>query len=694
MNVEAAAAYVTGNSPLGIAVPVVPVDASSKRALVKWGGGSAPGTVDEVTAAWSRHPDAAVAVVLGNTRIVVLDVEGPGHGHELDAVLDSLHAAFGPLPSTLVASTSGGGCHFYFSVPDSVPIDRLGQHLVTTDGEVVLGVDVKRGSIANAGGYVLVPMDLDGHAIHGRAWTDLAPIAPMPMTLLSAASKRSPAQRTDGASIPQGHRHSRLLSLGGAMRRWSASPDAIEQALLATNTANCNPPLPTREVITLARDVGARYLPAPLDGPTEWPSPMREAAFHGIAGDFVRAVSPYSEADEAALLLSFISAFGSVVGPGPRDMIGEDAHGPRIWPVFVGDTAAARKGTSFSVVQKLFCEVDETWRHCIAANVGSGEVVIHQIRDARTEPSAVGSWTVVDAGVDDKRLFIAESEFASVLRVAARDGSVLSPIIRSAWDGGVLRHVVKHQPAIATDAHVVVLGHITPEEIRKELSAVERANGFANRFMFAMVRRSKMLPRAGAFPHGLLDSFVPRLRTFVDAARQRGLVEPTETFWAVYEPAYGRLSNPPRGMAGSILARGAPYVRRLALTYALLDGESRIFARHAEAALAVWDYCSESAQYLFQQRMGQEDADRVLAAIERSPDGLPRTAVRDLFAKHRRRADLDALRDQLAGAGRITVTSEATAGRSAEVWRLAGAGASASVASVANTNASHKQRNR
>ena len=45
----------------------------------------------------------------------------------------------------------------------------------------------------------------------------------------------------------------------------------------------------------------------------------------------------------------------------------------------------------------------------------------------------------VDAGVLDKRLLVVESEFAQALQAAGRDGSILSPILRDAWDGKTLR---------------------------------------------------------------------------------------------------------------------------------------------------------------------------------------------------------------------------------------------------------------
>jgi hypothetical protein len=97
----------------------------------------------------------------------------------------------------------------------------------------------------------------------------------------------------------------------------------------------------------------------------------------------------------------------------------------------------------------------------------------------------------------DKRLLVLEPEFAQVLRQGMRAGNTLSATIRCAWDNGNLQTLTKNDPVKATGAHVCVVGHITADELRAELTATDSANGFANRFIFMCVQRSKTLPFGG-----------------------------------------------------------------------------------------------------------------------------------------------------------------------------------------------------
>jgi hypothetical protein len=84
-----------------------------------------------------------------------------------------------------------------------------------------------------------------------------------------------------------------------------------------------------------------------------------------------------------------------------------------------------------------------------------------------------------------------------VLKVMTREGNTLSPVIRNAWDSGDLRSMTKNSEAQATGAHISINGHITKDDLRRLLTATESANGFAKRFLFAAVRRSKVLPEGG-----------------------------------------------------------------------------------------------------------------------------------------------------------------------------------------------------
>jgi hypothetical protein len=230
---------------------------------------------------------------------------------------------------------------------------------------------------------------------------------------------------------------------------------------------------------------------------------MNQAAYFGLAGDVVNAMAPHTESDSVALLLQTLTYFGNVIGRSAYYQVEADRHHGNIFVTLVGDTAKARKGTSGSRIRALFEEVSwitkDLWiNDRVKGGLSSGEGLIYAVRDAVQEwNKSAQAQETVDPGAADKRLLIDEREFASALAVMDRQGSTLSPIIRHAWDGIPLGTLTRNSPLKATGAHISIVGHITEEELRGRLTRTDAASGFGNRFLFACVRRSKLLPFGG-----------------------------------------------------------------------------------------------------------------------------------------------------------------------------------------------------
>ena len=217
---------------------------------------------------------------------------------------------------------------------------------------------------------------------------------------------------------------------------------------------------------------------------TTWPRPLGDAALHGPAGEFVQRVEPHTEADPAALLVQLLVAFGAAAGR--HSYIGVEAsrHYPNEFCVLVGATGKGRKGSSWDHVAAVVGETDASFaERRVVSGLSSGEGLIAEVRDAVDEHDT--------AAPEDKRLLVVEPEFAQVMKVLAREGNTLSPVVRNAWDGKRLQTLVRNSPLRASGAHVAIVAHITKDELLRYLNATELANGFFNRFLLVAVRRSQ-----------------------------------------------------------------------------------------------------------------------------------------------------------------------------------------------------------
>ena len=415
---------------------------------------------------------------------------------------------------------------------------------------------------------------------------------------------------------------------------------------------------------------------------TDWPeaSPFM---FHGLAGDIVRAVGPHTEADPVALLVQLLAAFGSAIGRSAHFRAEADEHFGNLFVVMVGISSKGRKGTSWGHVKHLFALADPQWEgFCIQTGLSSGEGLIWHVRDAVEKPvknKATGEAELetVDPGIADKRLLVMESEYASVLRVASRDGNTLSAILRDAWDRGRLQTMTKNNAAKATGAHVSLIGHITADELRRELSSIEAGNGFANRFLWVCVRRSKELPEGGDLQEEALHPLAGRLAAVIEEGRKAGLLERDENARALWRAVYHDLSEGRPGLSGAVTSRGEAQTMRLALLYALLDGAEAIRREHLTAALALWDYVEASAKYVFGNSLGDPIGDDILRALRNAPNGMSRTEIRQLFQGHQSSNRIGQALALLLKHNRARVVSNAdTGGRPTERWFTVRAGES------------------
>lgn len=408
-----------------------------------------------------------------------------------------------------------------------------------------------------------------------------------------------------------------------------------------------------------------------------WPQ-LASTACHGLAGEIVRAIEPHTEADPAALLSQLLVSFGNVVGSTAHFTVEADKHTLKLFMVLVGLTSKGRKGTSWGYVKELFAQADEAWAdERIQSGLSSGEGLIWAVRDpvmkreaVRKKGKAVAFQNVeVDAGVDDKRLLVFEPEFASTLRVMGRDGNTLSAVIRQAWDSGNLRAMTKNNPAKATGTHISIIGHVTKSELCRYLNKTEAANGFANRFLWLCVKRSKILPEGGRIKDVHFAPLIERLRHAIQFARNLNEeITRDEEARMLWKEIYPELSKGKPGISGAMTSRGEAQVMRLSCLYALLDLSAVIKKEHLQAALSLWKYSEDSCRYIFGDILGDPIADEIREALCGAPEGMTRTEISHALGRHKESQEITQALSVLFEQGLARMETQETGGRASEVW--------------------------
>lgn len=392
-------------------------------------------------------------------------------------------------------------------------------------------------------------------------------------------------------------------------------------------------------------------------------------ALQGLPGKIVSAVAPYTEAHPAAVLVQYLARFGATIGRGAHVFADNRQHPARIYPLIVGKTSDGAKGTSWGVVSALFAGTEtaatggERRGHLHSLGTGrnplrqlsgmsSGEGLIETIRDGTGDNSDAKGF---DEGIPDKRLLVVEQEFTSMLAVMERQGSTLPRIVREAWDGDTLRTLTRN-PLCATDPHIVVIGHVTAGELRLRLREAQILGGTMNRFLPVASRRTKLLPDGGNIPQEILAEFAPSIGSTITEGAEAKELHRTDAATTLWREEYQGLRRArPDGPVASILARAAPQVLRLSLAYALADGADVIDEHHLAAALAIWRYVADTAEWMFGRHVDSEAVEALICFISAAgPAGRTRTEISsDHYKRNKTAGEIDALLAELIKDGRV-----------------------------------------
>lgn len=411
---------------------------------------------------------------------------------------------------------------------------------------------------------------------------------------------------------------------------------------------------------------------APVEDVPEWPAPLSAVATPTLVGEVLDLLEPHTEADRAALLAHLLVGFGSCINRAPYFAVGKTWHHTNLFALCVGPTAKGRKGTAWGEIRGIFRDIDDEWavHRCVGGGLVSGEGLIYHCRDPLIEKKE-GKDVVTDAGVTDKRLCIVDSEYSATLRVMTRDSNTLSPVLRTAWETGDLATLAKNSPTRATAAHISIMGHVSKEELLKLTTQTDVSNGYLNRHLLFMVKRSKELPMGGTMDRDAVQDITDKLRYSVTHARSVTQMSFDREAEAQWKAGYHALSaEGPGGLLGAVLGRAEPQVLRLALIYALLEQQRTIQCRHLNAALEVWRFCAESGRFIFGDRLGDPLADRIYGLLlDAGAAGMGRTDIYNAFGKNKLAADIKAVLLRLNEQGRARqVTAHDTGGAPKQTW--------------------------
>lgn len=388
------------------------------------------------------------------------------------------------------------------------------------------------------------------------------------------------------------------------------------------------------------------------------------ACLHGLIGDVAHAGSEGTETNPVAIAANFMAYLSCAVGRGVCLPVGNTRHHARLFCLHVGRSGRGRKGDAVSLVLRIdqaLRAMDESFapqihRGGLSSREGLVALMHDGYRQGRVDVPAI----------EDKRLWVVESEFANVLHQGRRDGNTLSAALRDCWDGIDLKPATKSNRLYASHPHVCLSGAISPSELTGLMSTRELTNGFANRFLMIWTERSRILPFPIETPQALVEQLAARTRDVLAFARADRLDERDRLRVDLSPQAQWRYAQLYRselnddlgdGAVGALLERRAPMLLRLAMLMALTDLQTRIDAQHIDAAMAWIRHATASVRFVFvsaaeEAKLAQvlELSNRVLAFLRERGQATRSQISAECFRGKVSKTRIDASLDHLLAA--------------------------------------------
>ena len=385
---------------------------------------------------WKTWPRANIGVATGApSGFFTFDVD-PRHGGE-DS-LESLIAKHGPLPDTRQQLTGGGGKHILFRHP-GVPVPNM-----NGGSGFAPGVDLK-----GDGGYIVAApsLHISGETYQWDGLVDSG-IADPPRWVLDRI-RQTPRPRSKTSTqekIPEGKRHSALVSYAGKLRRVGCGSGEILSALLDFNRRHCAPPKSDAEVRKLAVDIAQRYEPVvssevddEIEEQQERDAIQTEARERETEETYKSATPPDSfitryvayakqrtDAPPAAHELLGVGLLSAMAGPNPRLPLATSVHGVTLglWVLYVVNSTIGRKTTVIDTATDLIIEV--LGPDAVLWWEGSPQGIIQRLQQRDGQPA-----------------IFARDEYSGLLAAMNRGGHMagLPQLFIRAYDGKVLENI-------------------------------------------------------------------------------------------------------------------------------------------------------------------------------------------------------------------------------------------------------------
>lgn len=401
---------------------------------------------------------------------------------------------------------------------------------------------------------------------------------------------------------------------------------------------------------------------------TPWPAPLEDEVYYGAVGEWRNLIRDQTEADDAALVATFLAYCGVILGRNSGFELDTDVHYGNIFPSIVGSPGSSRKGTSLAKVERLMRGAFPEWvdKWTFRGGLSSTEGLLQRLSDD-------------DGAASAKQVLFRMGELTSFLAKSESQSNTILETILECWDSD-------RPPAPLTvgrkynlgSVHLGLVGHCTPDRFRSKFRRTVVDSGLASRLLWFLVKRDRSIPLPQRIPEHKFVGIHERLRDAKRFAEEGHDLKFSSAAKDLWYDQFNELTHDRGGDWGAATSRAAAQVIRVAVNYTLIDIKSVIDMPHLLAALQLWAYSEESSRLLLEGRIGtgleEEDVELREFLRANTPPGVTKTEIHEHFHRNRSAGQINASLRRLSDSGQARFTdpdasrTKRRRGRRTELW--------------------------
>ena len=320
-----------------------------------------------------------------------------------------------------------------------------------------------------------------------------------------------------------------------------------------------------------------------------------------LCNEYIDIMTDVTEAPASYHFFTFMTVVGMSLNRNVYVKLGLDRVYPNLWTMIVGQTGRARKSSTIKKGRDLLFRIAPDIQ--ILSSMATWEGLLLAMSRKEEEPDLKCEKTIV-----------CMSEFDSLLKRSRNEAIAhLIPNLCDLYDcPDDAKNSTKGSPIVVKNPFLSIIAGIQPEILEKSFQAGDVNGGFAGRFIYVYDVSDKEIP----FPiwnkqteYNVLIQNLAYIKSKNCVEKEITMYSAFRTIWDAFYHEY-RTPNGDPALLLQLNDRMQNHVLKMAMIFAVLDGESEIKEYHLTDAINIGYWLMNNNRKLFGM-LGASDAEKL-----------------------------------------------------------------------------------